>query len=169
MHAGCQEAFKHAVPPQRALDVYTPPSPHPGAPPGTPPKPSRSRINITFRFFRPDFKPSTVPICKCGTPTVLRPDARRRGYAPEVQAKQTGPKGGDVAKDTGTKASHPKDGGDEEAPYRYWWTCNGGATNEGKGCGFWRVMDMKAEGRGPCVMDITRDAPALADTSETEE
>lgn len=30
---------------------------------------------------------------------------------------------------------------------RYWWTCYAGAQNEGKECGFWKVMDMKAEGR----------------------
>ena len=26
---------------------------------------------------------------------------------------------------------------------RYWWTCYAGAQNEGKGCKFWKVMDMK--------------------------
>ena len=36
---------------------------------------------------------------------------------------------------------------------KYWWTCYAGAQNEGKGCGFWKVMDAKAEGRGPFVYD----------------
>lgn len=34
---------------------------------------------------------------------------------------------------------------------KYWWCCMAGGKNEGKGCNFWRVLDMKAEGRGPCV------------------
>ncbi len=36
---------------------------------------------------------------------------------------------------------------------KYWWTCYAGAQNDGKGCGFWKVMDVKAEGRGPFVCD----------------
>lgn len=36
----------------------------------------------------------------------------------------------------------------------YWWTCTAGDQNEGKGCGFWNVMDAKAEGRGPFVADL---------------
>lgn len=37
---------------------------------------------------------------------------------------------------------------------KYWWTCYAGAQNDGKGCKFWRVMDMEREGRGPCVGDL---------------
>jgi hypothetical protein len=36
---------------------------------------------------------------------------------------------------------------------RYWWTCYAGAQNEGKGCNYWKVLDMKTEGRGPCIGD----------------
>jgi hypothetical protein len=42
-------------------------------------------------------------------------------------------------------------GGDRVRVTGYWWTCTAGDQNEGKGCGFWKVMDVKAEGRGPFV------------------
>lgn len=34
---------------------------------------------------------------------------------------------------------------------RYWWTCYAGAQNDGKGCDFWKLLDMLEEKRGPCV------------------
>lgn len=37
---------------------------------------------------------------------------------------------------------------------KYWWTCYAGAQNDGKGCGVWKVMDVKAEGRGPFAGDV---------------
>lgn len=37
---------------------------------------------------------------------------------------------------------------------KYWWTCHAGAQNEGKGCSFWQVMDMKAEGRDPTISGV---------------
>ncbi|RDB21303.1 Alpha-ketoglutarate-dependent dioxygenase alkB 3 [Hypsizygus marmoreus] len=117
MHASCQEGFKHSVPPQRAIDLYRPAFPeHPGAEIQA----SNCRINITFRFYRPDFRPPTIPRCKCGIPTVLRADMKNRG---------------DARTD------------------RYWWSCYAGAQNEGKGCNYWKLLDMKAEGRGPCLCD----------------
>ncbi|KAJ3774783.1 hypothetical protein FB446DRAFT_639190 [Lentinula raphanica] len=75
MHASCQERFKHSIPPQSAMDVYRPAYPRI---PGGPLEPSNCRINITFRFYRPDFKPPTIPLCKCGIPTILRPDMKNR-------------------------------------------------------------------------------------------
>lgn len=75
MHASCQERFKHSVPPQSAMDVYRPI--HPRIP-GGPIEPFNCRINITFRFYRPDFKPPSIPLCKCGIPTVLRPDMKNQ-------------------------------------------------------------------------------------------
>lgn len=86
----------------------------------TPFEPSNCRINITFRFYRPDFKPSSTLRCKCGVPTILKPDMKNRH---------------------------------EGTTDRYWWTCYAGAQNDGKGCNFWKVMDMKQEGRGPVVRD----------------
>jgi hypothetical protein len=38
---------------------------------------------------------------------------------------------------------------------RYWWACYAGVQNEGKGCKFWRVMDMEKEDRGPCVGNLS--------------
>lgn len=115
MHASCQERFKHSIPPQSSMDLYRPS--HPRVPNDT----SNCRINITFRFYRPDFHPSSIPRCKCGIPTILRPDMKNR-----------------------------TDGKTD----KYWWTCYAGAQNDGKGCDFWKVMDMEKEGRGPVVGEI---------------
>ncbi|KAH8106757.1 hypothetical protein BXZ70DRAFT_997706 [Cristinia sonorae] len=140
MHASCQEMFKHAIPPQRTLDLFHPQHP--------PPQELRDRmtsesynqrINITFRFFRPDFKPSSIPKCKCGVPCILRPDMKNR-YTLPLQAAE------------GEKSGRPLR---REAVAKYWWTCHSGAQNEGKGCGMWQVMDAQAEGRGPFVGDVS--------------
>lgn len=142
MHASCQEKFKHAIPPQSAIDIFRPSSllnsmnplsskaTMSSAPlksctadetmPTAASAPSNCRINITFRFYRPDFCPESIPRCDCRVPTILRPDMKNR-----------------------------TDGLTD----RYWWTCYAGAQNDGKGCKFWRVMDMKKENRGPCVGD----------------
>lgn len=140
MHASCQERFKHSIPPQGSIDLYRPAyprrsestNPNPVAADDPSPacsstaspaasiaiEPSNCRINITFRFYRPDFRPGTIPKCNCGVPTILRPDMKNR-----------------------------TDGETD----KYWWTCYAGAQNDGKGCNFWKVLDMEKEGRGPCV------------------
>ncbi|KIY67841.1 hypothetical protein CYLTODRAFT_396417 [Cylindrobasidium torrendii FP15055 ss-10] len=115
MHASCQERFKHSIPPQPTIDLF-----RPAFPPDAPP--SNARINVTFRFYRPDFAPSSTPKCKCGVPCILRPDMKNRSVL--------GAEGG----------------GD-----KYWWTCYAGAQNDGKGCNMWMVMDMEKECRGPTV------------------
>jgi len=115
MHASCQESFKHSIPPQPTIDLYRPAFPEN---PGGHIEPSNCRINITFRFYRPDFRPPSIPRCECGIPTILRADMKNRS--------------------------------DDRAD-RYWWTCYAGAQKEGKGCNFWKVLDMKSEGRGPCI------------------
>jgi len=77
MHASCQEKFKHSIPPQTVIDMFRPPFPKsPGG--GGAIEPSNCRINITFRFYRPDFRPNSIPQCKCGVPTILRPDMKNR-------------------------------------------------------------------------------------------
>lgn len=119
MHAATQESFKHSIPPQSALDLYRPLYPH-SSRPTSPPEPSNCRINVTFRFYRPDFSSNSIPRCKCGAPTILRADMKNRH--------------------------------DGKAD-KYWWICYAGAQNDGKGCNFWRVMDMKMEGRGPTCAD----------------
>ncbi|KAJ6606500.1 hypothetical protein DFH09DRAFT_1242020 [Mycena vulgaris] len=124
MHASCQEKFKHSIPPQGAIDVYRPA--YPKAPGGII-EPSNCRINITFRFYRPDFRPARMaksctclasPAANVTVPTILRPDMKNR-----VDGKTD----------------------------RYWWSCYAGAQNDGKGCNFWQPLDMAAEGRGPVV------------------
>ena len=53
---------------------------------------------------------------------------------------------------------------------KYWWTCYAGAQNDGKGCSFWKVMDVKAEGRGPFVADEGMETPeSQASTSSKGE
>lgn len=117
MHASCQEKFKHSIPPQTAIDLFRPAFPQRHGD-NTTIEPSNCRINITFRFYRPDFRPPSIPRCRCGVPTILRPDMKNRT--------------------------------DDEAD-RYFWTCYAGAQNDGKGCKFWKLLDMEEEGRGPCI------------------
>src|ERR1700722_11118052 len=117
MHASCQERYKHSIPPQPTLDLFHPPFPPPAATSFA--VPSNMRINVTFRFYRPDFHPSSIPLCHCGVPTVLRHDMKRR------------------------------DGKTD----RYWWICYAGAQREGKGCKFWRELDMVKEGR---IQDLVK-------------
>jgi len=45
------------------------------------------------------------------------------------------------------KGRRRQDGGND----KYWWICYAAAQNEGKGCDFWKMMDMEAEKRGPVV------------------
>lgn len=143
MHASCQEMYKHAIPPQRTLDLFHPPYP---PPPALRDRmtfdSSNARINITFRFFRPDYKPSNIPKCKCGVPCILRPDMKNRCTLPEdVEEKR----------DSSSSKGLPLR---RDAVAKYWWTCHAGAQNDGKGCGMWQVMDAKAEGRGPFAGDV---------------
>lgn len=72
MHASCQERFKHSIPPQPSLDLFRPPFPRPSTSSTLLAKDgesdqdttstarddttSNARINITFRFYRPDRK-----------------------------------------------------------------------------------------------------------------
>ncbi|KAF7322603.1 GRF zinc finger family protein [Mycena chlorophos] len=73
MHASCQEKFKHCIPQENVIDAYRPAYPRS---PGAPIEPSNIRINITFRFYRPDFRPETIPRCNCDVPMILRPDMK---------------------------------------------------------------------------------------------
>lgn len=127
---------QHSVPPQAALDVFRPPfPPHPSASC----EPSNIRINLTFRFYRPDFHPSTIPRCKCGVPMILRPDMKGR----------------------------PRKGEERRREIKYWWTCYSGAQSEKEGCGLWQVFDPKAEGRGPFVGELVSTAAATTVNAAT--
>ncbi|BGP17155.1 hypothetical protein JCM10213v2_005171 [Rhodosporidiobolus nylandii] len=155
MHAGVQEVFKHCVPPVGGgMDVFAlrkgllRPGKDTGEGEGgggwseekvkeLEGRKWRERINMTFRHYRPDFAPRTptspasyagTPLCACGVPCTLRPDGKGQQKAQEEKAEERARYG---------------------APEMlYFWVCNAGAQNEGKGCGHWRVMDMKREGRG---------------------
>ena len=131
MHASTQENFKHAVPPRRAIDAFH-------ASTGR----SVARINITYRFYRPDFLPHTTPKCHCNLPCILRPDMKNRYEALPA---------GDASADSSDREGWAN----RSLAARYWWTCYAGAQNDGHGCGYWKVMDVKAEGRGPFVEDIS--------------
>ncbi|KZV75760.1 hypothetical protein PENSPDRAFT_673654 [Peniophora sp. CONT] len=133
MHGSTQERFKHAVPPQTVIDRFRPQHPPPSSLPDLHVDPGNCRINITFRFYRPDFHPDTAPRCACGETATLRPDMKKR------------------QRETADKGETERRG---EGEFRYWWTCTAGDQNEGKTCGFWKVMDVRAEGRGPLVMDL---------------
>ncbi|OCT47035.1 GRF zinc finger domain-containing protein [Cladophialophora carrionii] len=58
MHAEMQEEWKHSIAP--AVNI----TPHPVA--------GNKRINITYRWYREEFRPKYTPKCKCGLPTVLK-------------------------------------------------------------------------------------------------
>jgi hypothetical protein len=78
--------------------------------------------------------------------TALRPDMKGRQRGSEGVASDKGI----VSKSPGSSLS-----GERATTAGYWWTCTAGDQNEGKGCGFWKMMDVKAEGRGPFVSDLS--------------
>ena len=124
MHAGCQEHFKHTIPiiPSVGIDVYKPlfPKDESGAE-----TTYNERINVTFRFYRPDFAVKTLPNCKCPTPRamILRAQQKAKGRL------------------------------SDEGDMRYIWMCGAAPTNDGQSCGYVKVLDMDAEGRGPTLGD----------------
>ncbi|GEM08032.1 ubiquitin system component Cue [Rhodotorula toruloides] len=146
MHAGCQERYKHAVPPINGMDVFR----LPRGSLDTSEAFSKAekdelerrkwneRINLTFRHYRADFAPRTsfspsgylgTPLCACGVPCTLRPDGRGRARA-SLARQQDKPAKSDQ---------------DEMV---FFWVCNAGASNGGKGCNTWRLLDMEKERRG---------------------
>ncbi|KAI0647212.1 hypothetical protein C8Q79DRAFT_908529 [Trametes meyenii] len=147
MHASTQEIYKHAVPPQNSIDIFHPPFPPPSSITDDEEAlaalhgPSNARINVTFRFYRPDYHSKTTPRCKCGVPCILRPDMKNR-YEDMPTAASC------------TDRPPASSSGKKTIVAKYWWTCYAGAQNDGKGCGMWKVMDIKAEGRGPFVGEI---------------
>lgn len=148
MHASTQERFKHCVPPQNTIDVFRPSYPR-RKKGGTSERettidPSNCRINITFRFYRPDYRPHSIPRCKCGVPAVLKPDMKNRVDGPAHDDKEKNTT--DEQKRSTSSATAGQD-----YSIKYWWMCYAGAQSEGKTCNMWKVMDAEAEGRGPFV------------------
>lgn len=58
MHAEMQEEWKHSIAPAPTI------TPHPVA--------GNKRINITYRWYREEFRPKHTPKCRCGAPCVLK-------------------------------------------------------------------------------------------------
>lgn len=180
-----------------------------------------SRINITFRFYREDFRPyprlcsvlasalaqgldkgreasegrvkrEGTPICRCGIPTyvfrflpcllsevshelifcetsmiVLGRSILRADQKGKVRASQPPPPPATSITSTtatstnNTKHNDERDDKEERSPLDrvlqgmvYFWQCQSSSiTGTEKGCGFFRILDMKAEGRGPCFGD----------------
>ncbi|GAA5829374.1 hypothetical protein JCM3766R1_001077 [Sporobolomyces carnicolor] len=178
MHGGTQEVFKHCVPPVNGMDVFKLPrgslQPDLETEAGTTTRTAeeidhllstkwRERINMTFRHYRPDFAPldpslpppSTswlsslpansasapayigTPHCSCGKPCILRPDGKGKIRSFSATSTTSSSKRGVETSSSNGLGS-----------MIFFWSCNAGAQNEGKGCGFFRVLDMQKEGRG---------------------
>ncbi|GAA5901989.1 hypothetical protein JCM6882_000161 [Rhodosporidiobolus microsporus] len=176
MHGGVQETYKHCIPPA-VIDVFKLPKGTLSAQDGfgedevmeLEGKKWIERINMTFRHYRPDFAPlpssadtktpsmssyAGTPHCACGVPATLRPDGRGRARAALSTTSASSPVNTAAASSSSTARSTEAAVYEAEKPARfgdsmvYFWTCNAGAQNEGKGCGHWRLLDMKKEGRG---------------------
>ncbi|KAK6907200.1 hypothetical protein I203_101190 [Kwoniella mangroviensis CBS 8507] len=168
MNAGCQERYKHTVPPQKALDLFRPTFDKDERPiPLHQQRTYTSRINITFRvdyhngrFYRDDFHPNPstgpsgpregTPICKCGIPTLLRADQKAKARSrlfPITSPTKPSPK--QQRQDKNTNMNMIED------DMEYFWQCQSPSqTGDMKGCGFFRILNMDKEGRGPCVKDV---------------
>ncbi|KAK4685664.1 hypothetical protein P7C73_g4482, partial [Tremellales sp. Uapishka_1] len=118
MRGGCQERFKHSIPPQKALDLFRPTFDVDGALiPLWKQQAFTSRINLTFRLLRADQK------------------AKVRGQSRPAASLSAETNSAGVIHDD----------------MLFFWQCQSpGQTGDLKGCGFFRILDMKAEGRGPC-------------------
>ncbi|KAL1409494.1 hypothetical protein Q8F55_003477 [Vanrija albida] len=122
------------VPPQRALDTF-----RPGwdieqqVIPTEDQKAYTTRINITFRLLRADQKAKA---------------RARLGGASSTNGQKRTINGVEVVDDDMV----------------YFWQCQSPtSTGELKGCGFFKILDMKGEGRGPCVADVDGAASEAAD------
>lgn len=172
MHAGTQELYKHSVPPAAngSLDRFKPAYDERMA--RIPPahrKGYTSRINITFRFYRPDFRPypgkpfgesragaaphgqrrQGTPVCRCGIPCILRADQKGKVRAANAAAGTAAPVETRLSTYSADKTVERALAG-----MMYFWQCQSASvTGSERGCGFFRVLDWRAEGRGPCMGD----------------
>ncbi|KAF8328884.1 uncharacterized protein EI90DRAFT_1487495 [Cantharellus anzutake] len=78
MHPPTQEFFKHSIPTVKSIDTFRPNHPRIL---GEDTRKYNERINITFRFYRPDFQPTFIPRCHCegNIPMTLKSNQKRRG------------------------------------------------------------------------------------------
>ena len=153
MHGSCQERFKHTIPPQQTIDAFKPPYPPPvSIEEDEMMSPNTSRINITFRFYRPDFTAKSIPRCHCDIPMILRPDMKGK-QRDSVITTSDGKTGGGRSLSTW----------EEMAQMRYFWMCYSGAQNEGKGCNAFRLLDFTKEGRGLVALEKDVHVPRTPD------
>lgn len=169
MNAGCQERFKHTIPPQKAIDLFRPAWDMDQNPTLSDNQPTHTnRINITFRFYREDFHPAAglnwrgeermgTPVCKCGIPALLRADQKGKARLNMLRSpKKARPQQHSSA---GPRALQDADGDEDQYQVLdddmvFFWQCQSpGQTGDLKGCGFFKILDVKGEGRGPCMMD----------------
>lgn len=168
MHAGTQELYKHTVPPagNGSLDLFKPAYDERMVriPEGQR-RGYTSRINITFRFYRPDFRPypgkpigagaaqgqrrQGTPVCRCGIQCILRADQKGKARASNAAVTAAS-----VETPTGSPRPADRTVGLALAGMVYFWQCQSSSvTGSEKGCGFFRVLDWRTEGRGPCMRD----------------
>ncbi|GHJ88607.1 hypothetical protein NliqN6_5009 [Naganishia liquefaciens] len=177
MHAGTQELYKHTVPPASngSLDMFKPAYDEQMAP--IPPEKRQgytSRINITFRFYRPDFRPypgkplgkagtpsqqprQGTPVCRCGIQCILRADQKGKVRASTTVPTAPSPSLMETPTASSTHSRALRAQGTVQgalAGMIYFWQCQSSSvTGSEKGCGFFRVLDWRTEGRGPCLGD----------------
>jgi hypothetical protein len=154
-----------SVPPQKALDLFRPGFDENRQPiPFDKQKTYTTRINITFRFYREDFHPlpsfgpygprEGVLPCKCGIPTLLRADQK-------AKVRSILASSGKKDRESSSTRKNEKEDEDSSAlgivedDMVFFWQCQSTClTGDLKGCGFFKILDMKAEGRGPCIIDM---------------
>lgn len=140
---------------------------------------------MTFRHYRPDFAPRTstsppgyvgTPLCACGVPCTLRPDGRGRVRASlstrsgldassRLASVPSGSGGSNAAREERCGAvSGANTAGDSKLPDQlFFWVCNAGASNEGKTCGHFRLLNMREEGRGDWFRQQADKRPSVAE------
>lgn len=92
-----------------------------------------------------------TPECKCGIPTLLRADQKAKARSRLVPSPT---KKNDTRPDDEMSKSLEKNKVVEDDMVFFWQCQSPGQTGEMKGCGFFKILDLKAEGRGPCVDDM---------------
>lgn len=154
-----------SIPPQRAIDLYRPQWDKDGKP--VPPEQQEahtSRINITFRFYRdgelhvPNRADGRLPLGARAAVQVRAAHVRSSSSLGSVADSRClrADQRGKVRAAQGARAGlvHSRVNGRDivDDGMAFFWQCQ--ASRAGKvECGAFKVLDMKAEGRGPCMAD----------------
>nr|ODN87339.1 hypothetical protein L203_03612 [Cryptococcus depauperatus CBS 7841] len=153
MNAGCQERFKHTVPAQKAIDVFKP-----GYDVNEKSIPSDkqiscfSRINITFRFYRKGEYISVSQLLAHLDLEKAYPCANAAFQLDVLRADQKAKARSRLASAPSLSKPFPIDRDLVDDDMVFFWQCQSPTqTGEENGCGFFRLLDMRKEGRGPCI------------------